>query len=80
MDIEILEMVSKALEALTTKDNNTAESILRDIVSVYNERMENEYEVYSDAFQWREKAARKVAISLVSHPEVSLTQQAKGQM
>lgn len=76
MDLEMMELVSKALAALEAGNSNGAYFILKDAVSIYDERMENEYEVYSDAFQMREKAERKVTISPLSHPTVSLTPQA----
>jgi phosphate uptake regulator len=69
MDLEVLEMVSKALEAIVAHDATKAEHILRDIVSVYDERMDDE--AVSAA-----QAARKVSISVMSHPSFSLTQQA----
>ena len=75
MDLEVLEMVSEALAALVANDPTRSEYILRDIVSVYDERMEAEAEVATDALL-REKAQRKVSISRMSHPSFTMNQQA----
>ena len=62
MDLEILELVNKALTSLTSGDATRTENILRDIVSIYDERFAGEAPA----------PVSKVTIGLMSHPEVML--------
>jgi hypothetical protein len=69
MDLEILELVNKALASLTSGEAIRAENILRDIVSIYDERMDTEAPTPPKS---------KVTIGLMSYPEVILAPQVEG--
>lgn len=69
MDLEILELVNKAITSLTSGEATRAENILRDIVSIYDERMDAEAPT---------PTVRKVTIGLMSDPEVILAPQTEG--
>jgi len=72
MDLEVLELVNKALEALEAHKSNDAYFILKDAVKIYDERFEAEYEAHYDAFG----LGGKVTIQ-VSEPTET---QAKGEL
>lgn len=52
MDLEILELVNKALEAVVAHDLGTAQAVLKDIVAIYDERSEAQatQAVYDDEY------------------------------
>ena len=72
MDLEILELVNKALEALENGKSNDAYFILKDAVSIYDERFADEFATHSDPMGWQEKLARREAMS---HPTDTVDEQ-----